>query len=599
MVETAGRRRQRRPSIVSAGDKPGWVCLRPRRCARCSRDHRATASSPPIFARTLARREEGARRLTVEARGRERSVMGQIDDARIGALVDRVRRRAEPWLLAAPARAGRQHARRFSEETAWFETHPDRGRAERSADRPCAGDRSAAPTTATPSAPSTCSPRFDRLGDAVQAGADRRHRRAPEAAADQRQPQPPPLRAPARHRPGRRLPGARRRARRARRRRRSRGSPRRSPPRSSRRWRSPIRAPSSASRRSNRRPERAPPSDQLIALANGDGDERVRVKALERLAEVGDEQSSATLAAIATSTETPKSVQAQALRLLGRVPLDDALATLTRFAREGDPCLASAALEGLSRRGDEAAAAALDGIARERGAADPLGRLALGAIKGLPHALAADRLRRLMNEAPDELKREAACALADLGEMDAAPALFADLEDAARHPRAVRLLTYLFCQDVGTESFKFRSLYESRPGVHPCAALRRGVARRRCDRAGQREPDGSRPRPGAGRGRRGQALVRPALRPRGARGADRALARRAGGERERGRGRRSRQALARGDVDASAGQRSTLMTESSERTRPAAPATSRLAEAAALLRRIDAAVRASSSASAS
>jgi hypothetical protein len=49
--------------------------------------------------------------------------------------------------------------------------------------------------------------------------------------------------------------------------------------------------------------------------------------------------------------------------------------------------------------------------------------------------------------------------------MDAAPSLISDLEDAAHHARATRLLAYLFCKDAGTESWNYRSLYESRPGV--------------------------------------------------------------------------------------------------------------------------------------
>jgi HEAT repeat protein len=450
-------------SIVSAGDKPGWVCLSADAMRALLDGLIVDGFLAPDLARTLPDAKTGARRLTVEARGRERSVMGQIDDARIATLVDRVRRSAEPCFWQLLLEPGDAHARRFAEETAWFETHPDRAEQKgRLIDLALATIGRADDGDAERAFDVLAS--FDRLGDAVKpaqidgiasllkrlAASDNRSRRLFDLLLNTGRADAFPALADALTARG------------------AAGIP----------WLAEAIAASKqqATALADPRPfvrlaaleptaGPRPASDQLIALANGDGDERVRVKALERLAEVGDEQSSRTLAAIATSTDTPKSVQAQALRLLGRVPLDDALATLTKFARESDTFLASAALEGLSRRGDDAAAAALDGIARERGAADPLGRLALGAIKGLPHKLAADRLRLLMNEAPDELKHEAAYALADLGEMDAAPALFADLEDAARHPRATRLLTYLFCQDVGTESFKFRSLYESRPGV--------------------------------------------------------------------------------------------------------------------------------------
>ena len=449
-------------SIVTAGDKPGWVCL-PADAMRALVDRLSDDIFAPDLPRTLPDPKPGARKITVEARGRERSVMGASDEPRIGALVDAVRRAAEPWFWQLLIEPGDAHARRFAEENAWFETHPDpAARKGRLIDLALAAIDRADGADAERAFDVLAS--FDRLGDAVKqnqidamaallkrlAASDRRSRRLFDLLLGTGRADVFPALADA-------LVG--------------RGA-------AAVPWLAEAIAASrqQAAALADARPfvrlaaldsaaGARPQSEQLVALASGDADERVRVKALERLAEAGDQQSSETLASFATSADIPKSVQAQALRLLGGVARDDALATLTKFAREGEPYLASAALEGLSRRGDEAAAAALDGIARERGAADPLGRLALGAIKGLPHALAADRLRRLMNEAPDELKREAAYALADLGEMDAAPALIADLEDAGRHPRAARLLAYLFCQDVGTGSWNYRSLYESRPGV--------------------------------------------------------------------------------------------------------------------------------------
>lgn len=449
-------------SIVSAGEKPGWVSL-PTPAMRALIERLNDGIFAPDLPRSLPDAKTGARRITVEARGRERSVMGAAEEPRVGELVDAIRRAAEPWFWQLLLEPGDAHGRRFAEENAWFETHPDPAeRKNRLIDLALATIDRAEGTDAERAFDVLAS--FDRLGDAVKPKqvdamaallkrlnpSDRRSRRLFDLLLGTGRADAFPALADALVvRGAAAIPWLAEAI------------------AASRQQATALADPRPFVRLAALEPAAGerPPSDQLIALANGDADERVRVKALERLAEKGDQQSSETLASFATAADVPKSVQAQALRLLGGVARDDALATLTNFARADDPYLASAALEGLSKRGDDAAAAALDGIARERGAADPLGRLALGAIKGLPHALAADRLRRLMKEAPDELKREAAYALADLGEMDAAPTLLADLEEAGRHPRAARLLTYLFCQEVGTGSVNARSLYEGRPGV--------------------------------------------------------------------------------------------------------------------------------------
>jgi len=58
--------------------------------------------------------------------------------------------------------------------------------------------------------------------------------------------------------------------------------------------------------------------------------------------------------------------------------------------------------------------------------------------------------------------------------------LLDDLEDPRLQRRAQTLLTYLFCQDLGTESWRFRSLHESQPFAthadHFVAALRESGA---------------------------------------------------------------------------------------------------------------------------
>jgi HEAT repeat protein len=216
----------------------------------------------------------------------------------------------------------------------------------------------------------------------------------------------------------------------------------------------------------------------LVNLAESDPDAKVRGLALTLLAERGGE---AGLKVVLEQARTaPLPVRAEALRLLGRSRREEALLALTAEIRGEESSLVAAALEGLSRRGDGAAADALDALVRERGPADPLGRLALAAIKGLPRELAVGRLRRLLDEQSGALSREAAYGLADLGEMDAVPTLLADLEDERLHRRAKTLLTYLFCRDPGTETWRFRSVHESTPGAshtdHFLSALKEGGA---------------------------------------------------------------------------------------------------------------------------
>lgn len=215
---------------------------------------------------------------------------------------------------------------------------------------------------------------------------------------------------------------------------------------------------------------------RLIELATRDAEERVRGKALQLLARRGSE-AGATLLLEQARVAVPM-VRAEALRLLGSLRRDDALQCLVSTVRGEDPGLAAAALEGLAKRGDDLAADALDALVRERGPTDPLGRLGLAAIKSLPRPLATTRLRRLLEEQAGAISREAAYGLADLGEMDAVPTLLADLEDEKLHRRARTLLTYLFCKDPGTESWRFRSLHESTPGAshadHFLSALKEG-----------------------------------------------------------------------------------------------------------------------------
>jgi hypothetical protein len=202
-------------------------------------------------------------------------------------------------------------------------------------------------------------------------------------------------------------------------------------------------------------------TSRLAELASADQDERVRQAALAALRGRDDPLAEQAILALATAGSGP--VRFDALRAAGGLASLEALQCLVETARK-DAAFATAALEGLALRGDADAAMSLDAIARERGAADPVGRLALAEIKRLPRELALERLQALSREAGGELAREAACGLADLGEMVAVPALLADLEEPGRARRAVTLLTYLFCKDLGTEPWRFRSLHESQPG---------------------------------------------------------------------------------------------------------------------------------------
>ncbi len=218
--------------------------------------------------------------------------------------------------------------------------------------------------------------------------------------------------------------------------------------------------------------------ERLVELARNDAEERVRGKALSLLARQGGEAGVALLLEQAQSA--PPAVRADALRLLGLAKSEQALAFLLTMANGEETALAAAALEGLSKRGDEAAASALEAVARERGPTEPIGRLAFAGLKGLPRPLAIGRLRGLLGEDGGVLAREAAYGLADLGEMEAVPTLLVDLENEKTHRRARTLLTYLFCHDPGTETWRFRSLHEAAPGAshvdHLLTALKEGGA---------------------------------------------------------------------------------------------------------------------------
>ncbi len=112
-------------SVVAAGEKPGWVCLDAETMRGLIEDLREADFLASDLPRALPEAAEGAVRITVEARGRERTVMGAREDERVHRLLLVVRKSAEPslWqLLLAP---GDAHSKRFSEETAWFSTHPD------------------------------------------------------------------------------------------------------------------------------------------------------------------------------------------------------------------------------------------------------------------------------------------------------------------------------------------------------------------------------------------------------------------------------------------------------------------------------------------
>jgi hypothetical protein len=220
----------------------------------------------------------------------------------------------------------------------------------------------------------------------------------------------------------------------------------------------------------------APDDATLVKLATSDPSDQVRARALALLARSGSDVAAATLSKIAREGAGQERVTA--LRLLGSIKSDEALQLLIGTARGADGQLAAAALEGLSLRADEPAASALEGFVRERGAGDAVGRLALAAIKGLPRDRALARLRKLEAEGDAAVSRESSYGLADLGEMQPVPTLLADLEDPKLRRRAQTLLTYLFCRDLGTEAWRFRSLHEAQPlathSDHFLAALKEG-----------------------------------------------------------------------------------------------------------------------------
>ncbi len=447
---------------VGAGRRPGEVALGDVEM----RSLLTGLESQGLLSSELPRRfdvpVDGGLLLTVDARSRERTVALAPDEPRAAPIVALLRRSAETasWQLLLPA--GEGFAKTFLEEQAWFATHPDpvarRGRLVDLALALIGADDASAAQQAF-----DVLARVDSLGEAVRAtqidalaallsrlsGGDPRARRLFELlvatrradafdrlvdALSSRGAAGVEWLADAQSRLGRVAQDV--------------ADPR------------PV-VRVAALTAIARGGVALPSEDQLVALATQDGDEQVRARALALLARSGGELAGVTLGKIAG--EGGGTLRVEALRLLGSVRTDDALTQLVAAARGDDGQLAAAALEGLSRRADDAAAAALEGIVRERGAEGALGRLALAAIKGLPRDLALPRLRKLQAEGDAVVAHEAAYGLADLGEVTAAPMLLADLEDAKLQRRALTLLTYLLCKDLGTETWRYRSLYESQP----------------------------------------------------------------------------------------------------------------------------------------
>src|SRR5262249_33473263 len=82
----------------AAGETPGWVGLEAERMRALIEDLRDAGFLSSDLPRALAEASEGAVRLTVEARGRERTVMGPREDERTRRLLAILRRSAEPAL---------------------------------------------------------------------------------------------------------------------------------------------------------------------------------------------------------------------------------------------------------------------------------------------------------------------------------------------------------------------------------------------------------------------------------------------------------------------------------------------------------------------
>ena len=201
--------------------------------------------------------------------------------------------------------------------------------------------------------------------------------------------------------------------------------------------------------------------DLVLRLAQADPDLEVRGLALELSARQADP--AALQVVYQEAADENSAVRHQALRALGQVTTPEALEILTVAMDDSDFSVVQAAIEGMGRQRNVAAARNLEGLVRRAGAAETRTILALVVLKGMPSPLAHDSLQRLSESDDESLAQEARYGLADLGVMSVVPHLLADLETRRLHRRAETKLKYLFCSDFAAEAWRYRSLYEAAP----------------------------------------------------------------------------------------------------------------------------------------
>ncbi len=211
----------------------------------------------------------------------------------------------------------------------------------------------------------------------------------------------------------------------------------------------------------------------LLLAALEDADPRVRRQAILALASTPEPPARERLLALARSED--RALRRIALEALGREGSADALAILAEALQSGEPWFAVPACRSLGEMGGPEAMRLLRGAVEAQGAASEDGGAALDALAaGRTQQTVAALASFLAAEDPEQ-RVQAACRLAALGRLEAAPVLLAALEDAERSARAQDALALLLCCDGGDQGAAFAERYRDAPEVAADEWFRRAL----------------------------------------------------------------------------------------------------------------------------
>ena len=208
-------------------------------------------------------------------------------------------------------------------------------------------------------------------------------------------------------------------------------------------------------------PYRRPVHPAVLTAGLDDRDARVRREAMLAMGRADDPATRTRLLSLARG-EVP-GLHNVALEAVGATGSPEALRTLITAARESTDRERRSALSGLASMGGVPATTALREFAEgmEYDIGDRVE--AVAALGRSGDAYAVEELARLLGSDRIELREEAACQLAAIGDMRAVPVLIELLEHPARAPRALDFLSILFSSDGGAAGEEFENLHEASP----------------------------------------------------------------------------------------------------------------------------------------